>query len=160
MLDVFYLVGNFPLTGVFFVWLYRRSRGRLRPVPERVPRWRRRLAFVVEWRFPTAPPRVAGVGVEDTLRRYPGVDIGSPGSGGLTDPVAAMPSLHAGWALGVGLGLLLYARTPVWKAVGVVYPLVVVVTTIVTGNHFLLDAAAGMAVFGVGFLLTIPPQTG
>jgi len=159
VLDAFYFVGHFAVTAVFLVWLYRRSKPAFR-------RFRNAflaataLAFVVQWRFPTAPPRVADVGLVDTLRRFAGLDIGSPGSGGLSDPVAAMPSLHAGWALGVGLGLLLYARSPVWKAVGVVYPLAVVLTTLVTGNHFLLDAVAGMAIFGVGFLVTIPLETG
>jgi len=159
ILDAFYFLGHFAVTSVFLVWLYRRSKPAFR-------RFRNAflaataLAFVVQWRFPTAPPRVADVGLVDTLRRFSGLDIGSPGSGGLSDPVAAMPSLHAGWALGVGLGLVLYARSPVWKAVGAVYPLAVVVTTIVTGNHFLLDAAAGMAVLGAGFLVTIPLDSG
>ena len=153
--DVFYFLGHFAVTGAFLVWLYHRSRPAFR-------RFRNALlaatvlAFVVQWRFPTAPPRVADIGIVDTLRRFAGLDIGSPGSGGLSDPVAAMPSLHAGWALAVGLGLVLYARQPLWKAVGVVYPLLVVVTVVVTGNHFVLDAVAGMAVLGAGFLATIP----
>jgi PAP2 superfamily len=155
VLDWFYFAGHFAVTAVFLVWLYRRS----------LPAYRRFrnallattvLAFVIQWRFPTAPPRVADVGLVDTLRRFSGLDIGSPGSGGLSDPVAAMPSLHAGWALAVGIGLVLYARGPAWKAVGVVYPAAVVLTTIVTGNHFLLDALAGMAVLGAGFGITNP----
>ena len=149
-LDVFYFAGHFAVTAVFLVWLWRRSRPAFR-------RFRNgllattALAFVVQWRFPTAPPRVADVGLVDTLRRFAGLDIGSPGSGGLSDPVAAMPSLHAGWALAVGIGLVLYARSPWWRAVGVLYPAAVVLTTIVTGNHFVLDAAAGMACLGAGF---------
>jgi hypothetical protein len=155
VLDVFYFVGHFAITAIVLVWLYHRSRPAYR-------RFRNALiattvlAFAVQWWFPTAPPRVADIGIVDTLRRFADLDIGSPGSGGLSDPVAAMPSLHAGWALAVGIGLVLYARKPLWKAVGVVYPAAVVVTTIVTGNHFLLDAAAGMAVLGAGFLVTGP----
>ena len=62
-----------------------------------------------------------------------------------------MPSLHAGFALGVGIGVVLYARPLVWKVLGVLYPIAVVLTTIVTGNHFILDAVAGMLVLGLGF---------
>ena len=57
------------------------------------------LALPSRWLFPTAPPRVAGLGLEDTLRRFSDIEIGSPGSAGLSDPVAAVPSLHAGWAV-------------------------------------------------------------
>ena len=112
------------------------------------------VSLLVEWRFPTAPPRLAGLGLEDTLRRFSDIDIGSPGSGGLTDPVAAMPSLHAGWALGVAAGRRSsYARSRGRAAGGRSSTrLAVVLTVLVTGNHFVLDALAGMrVVMPVGF---------
>ena len=46
---------------------------------------------------------------------------------------------------------MLYARSLFWKVIGVIYPIAVVLTTIVTGNHFILDAIAGMLVMGLGF---------
>ena len=67
-----------------------------------------------------------------------------------------MPSLHAGWALGVGAGLLLYARTAVAKLVGFAYPLAVLVTLVVTGNHFFFDTIAGALVMALGFAATAP----
>ena len=142
--NVFYLGANFLGTTVFFVWLYRRSRVGFR-------RFRdgfllaTAVALLVAWRFPLAPPRLAGLGLEDTLRRFSGIDIGSPGSGGLTDPVAAMPSLHAGWAAGVAAGLVLYGRRPIVRALAPLYPLAAVVTILATGNHFAVDALAGVA---------------
>ena len=99
---------------------------------------------MIHWQFPTAPPRLAGVGLVDTLRRFSDINIGSPRSSPFSDPVAAGPrrSRHAGWALEVGIGLVLYAR-PLWlKTVGVLYPFAVVVTIVVTGNHFIFDALA------------------
>ena len=109
------------------------------------------IALVIHWRFPTAPPRLANVGLQDTLRSLSNIDIGSPTSSSFSNPVAAVPSLHAGWALGVGIGLVLYARPLFWKLVGVVYPIAVVLTIVVTGNHFVFDAIAGMLVMGLGF---------
>jgi PAP2 superfamily len=53
----------------------------------------------------------------------------------------------------VGVGLILYARPLFWRAVGVLYPLAVIVTIIVTGNHFIFDAIAGVAVMALGFWL-------
>ncbi len=149
-LNVFYFVGHFLLTGVFFVWLYHRSRpgydtfrnGFLTASA---------IALLVHWRYPTAPPRLADVGLVDTLRRLSGLDIGSPDSVSFSNPVAAVPSLHAAFAVGVGIGLCLYATHTFWKAIGVIYPIAVVLTTIVTGNHFVLDSVAGVLVLGLGF---------
>lgn len=152
-MNVFYFVGHFVLTGAFFFWLYHRSRDGFR-------RFRNGfltatfIALLIHWSFPTAPPRLAGIGLEDTLRRLSHIDIGSPTSSSFSNPVAAVPSLHAGWAVGVGVGLVLYSRPVVWKAVGVLYPLAVVLTIVVTGNHFVFDAIAGIGVMALGFWLS------
>src|SRR5262245_17473681 len=151
-LNVFYFFAHFVLTGVFLVWLYHRSRPAYRTFRNGFLA-ATAIALLVHWRFPTAPPRLADVGLVDTLRTLSGIDIGSPGSNSFSNPVAAVPSLHAGFALGVGIGLVLYARPLFWKAVGLIYPVAVVLTTIVTGNHFILDAAAGMLVLGLGFAI-------
>ena len=80
-----------------------------------------------------------------------GIDIGSPTSSALSNPVAAVPSLHAAYALGVGMGVIRFALARVVRVAACVYPLLVVLTIVVTGNHFVLDAVAGMAVLGAGF---------
>ena len=108
---------------------------------------------MIHWLFPTAPPRLAGVGLEDTLLVLSGIDIGSPDLSALSNPVAAVPSLHAAYALGVGIGMIRFARSYVVRLGGVLYPPLVVLTIVVTGNHFLLDAVAGMLVLAAGFLL-------
>ena len=152
-MNVFYFVGHFVLTSVFFLWLYHFSRPIFR-------RWRNgfltatAIALVIHWKFPTAPPRLADIGLEDTLRTLSNIDIGSPTSSSFSNPVAAVPSLHAGWALGVGIGLILYARPLLWKAIGAFYPIAVALTIVVTGNHFVLDAVIGYAVMGAGFALS------
>jgi hypothetical protein len=151
-LNIFYFVGHFVVTGIFFVWLYRRSR-------EGFLSFRdgflvaTALAVAVHWLYPTAPPRLAGVGLEDTLLVLSGIDIGSPTSSALSNPVAAVPSLHAAYALGVGLGMIRYGRSHLVALAGAIYPPLVVLTIVVTGNHFLLDAIAGIAVLGLGFWL-------
>ena len=153
-MNIFYVACHFLVTGVFFAWLYRRSRPAFRTFRNGFL-VATAIALVIWWRFPTAPPRLAGIGLEDTLRRLSGIDIGSPGSAGLSDPVAAVPSLHAGWALGVGAGVVLYARPLLWKAAGALYPVAVVLTIIVTGNHFVFDALTGMLVLAAGFGLAV-----
>ena len=151
-LNVFYFVGHFLFTGIFFFWLYHRSRDGFRSFRDGFLA-ATAIALVIHWLYPTAPPRLAGIGIEDTLRVLSGIDIGSPTSSALSNPVAAVPSLHAAYALGVGIGMIRYAGSHLIRAAGVIYPPLVVLTIVVTGNHFVLDAVAGMAVLGVGFWL-------
>ena len=148
-MNYFYLTGHFVLTGLFFGWLYRRSRPGFR-IFRNGFLIATACALAVHWAFPTAPPRLAGVGLVDTLRRFSGIDIGSQASSAFSNPVAAVPSLHVGWALGLGVGLAVYARPAVLRLAGAFYPLVVALTVVVTGNHFVLDALAGMGVMGAG----------
>jgi hypothetical protein len=151
-LNIFYFVGHFLFTGIFFVWLYRRSRDGFTGFRDGFLA-ATALAVVIHWLYPTAPPRLAGVGLEDTLLMLSGIDIGSQTSSALSNPVAAVPSLHAAYALGVGIGMMRFARSHLVRLAGALYPPLVVLTIVVTGNHFLLDAVAGMAVLGAGFLL-------
>jgi hypothetical protein len=149
-MNVFYFVGHFLLTGVFFLGLYDRSRHGFRVFRDGFLA-ATAIAVLVHWLFPTAPPRLVLSDVVDTLWFFNGIDIGSPGNDALSNPVAAVPSLHAGYAVGVGVGILLYTRSMWARGLGVVYPLAVVLTIIVTGNHFVLDAIAGVLVMGIGF---------
>jgi hypothetical protein len=151
-MNVFYFVGHFILTGLFFFWLYHRSRDHFRLFRDGFL-IATAVALFIHWRFPTAPPRLAHVGLKDTLLSLSGIDIGSPHSSALSNPVAAVPSLHAAYAVGVGVGLVWLARSWAWRLVGVLYPPAVVVTIVVTGNHFFFDAIAGVLVLAAGFLV-------
>ena len=151
-LNLFYFVGHFLFTAIFFLWLYHRSRDGFRSFRDGFLA-ATAIAVLIHWLYPTAPPRLAGVGLKDTLLLLSGIDIGSPDSSALSNPVAAVPSLHAAYALGVGIGMIRYARFLLVRVAGAVYPPLVVLTIVVTGNHFVLDAIAGMAVLGVGFWL-------
>jgi hypothetical protein len=151
-LGIFYLLAQFAATGLFFVWLYHRSRSGFRLFRNGFM-IATAIAFIVAWRFQVAPPRLAGIGVEDTVRRSLGIDLGSQGAGGLSDPVAALPSLHAGWALGVAAGIVVHARLRLVKAAATLYPVVVAVAILATGNHFVVDAFAGLLVMVIGLAL-------
>jgi hypothetical protein len=155
----FYLSSHFIVTGAFFVWLYWRNRegfsifrdGFLLATA---------ISLVIHWRYPTAPPRLADMGIRDTIDLYSGVNIGKPHAERFSNPVAAVPSLHAGWALALGVGLLLYARNFMLRAAGVLYPSAVLLTIVVTGNHFVFDALTGALVMAVGFAATAPFRVG
>jgi hypothetical protein len=151
----FYLSSHFLVTGAFFIWLYWRNRegfsifrdGFLLATA---------IALDIHWRYPTAPPRLAHMGVRDTIDLYSHLNIGRPHNERFSNPVAAVPSLHAGWALALGVGVQLYAKNIFLRAAGVLYPLAVLLTIVVTGNHFVFDAVAGALVMAVGFAATAP----
>ncbi len=63
-----------------------------------------------------------------------------------------MPSLHAAYAVGVGIGLVLLGRGLGTRIAGLLYPPLVVLTIVVTGNHFIVDAIAGMLVMVIGLM--------
>ncbi|HLH46618.1 MAG TPA: phosphatase PAP2 family protein [Acidimicrobiales bacterium] len=100
--------------------------------------------------WPTAPPRLAGVGIVGTLSQS-GVNLESHALSFLYNPYAAFPSLHEAFAVLAGYALWRWCRWRPLRAVGVVYPVWVAVEVIATGNHFLLDvvAGAGVAVLGL-----------
>jgi hypothetical protein len=103
-------------------------------------------AVVVYALFPAAPPRLAGVGIGDTVSAATSIDLDSSLVSSLYNPYAAVPSMHIGFALVVGATVALLARRPVLRAVGALYPLFVLFVIVATGNHFFVDAAAGAAV--------------
>jgi len=157
-MNLFYFVGHFVLTAAFFLWLYHRSCDGFRSFRNGFI-VATAIAVLIHWQFPTAPPRLlAGLGIEDTMRVLWNIDIGSPHASAISNPVAAVPSLHAGWAFGVGVGLIRYARQRWLRILGAVYPLAVVLTIVVTGNHFIFDALAGAAVLAAGFLVASLPR--
>jgi hypothetical protein len=57
-----------------------------------------------------------------------------------------------------GVGLVRYARQRWLRVLGVLYLLAVVLTIVVTGNHFIFDALAGAAVLAADFLVAKLPR--
>jgi len=117
------------------------------------------VALLGYWLLPLAPPRMLP-GFVDTMARYGGYgwwgdSASAPkGLGALTNQLAAMPSLHVGWAIWCGWQLWRHAKHGISRTFGVVYPLLAVVVVIGTGNHYLADAVAGLVVLLVGGVLT------
>ncbi|MCZ4118910.1 phosphatase PAP2 family protein [Streptomyces sp. H39-S7] len=158
--DFAYASLHYLVTPAILVWLWRR-----RPTHYRAARtWLMLSTLIGLIGFtltPTAPPRLldASHGFIDTMAQYGsygwwGQEASAPrGLGGLTNQYAAMPSLHVGWALWCGIMLWRYGRTPLVRSLGILYPLITTFVVMGTANHYLLDAVAGAAVMGIGYLL-------
>ena len=133
------------MTVAVLAWVYRYRR-------EAYPLLRNALALasllaVVGYAlFPTAPPRLAGVGIGDTVSGATSINLGSTLVSSLYNPYAAVPSMHVGFSLLVGAAIWRLGRRRLWQLAGLIYPVVVLFVIVATGNHFFLDAAAGAAV--------------
>jgi hypothetical protein len=68
------------------------------------------------------------------------------------NPVAAMPSLHAAWALLVACFFLPSVRRRWWPLL-LAYPLAMALTLMYTGEHYVIDVLVGWAYVGVIFLV-------
>jgi hypothetical protein len=102
---------------------------------------------------PVAPPRMMGAGLVDTVSRGTFIDLDSEFVRAFYNPVAAMPSLHVGMAPVVAWALVALTPWAATRVLGVLYPAVVTVTVVVTGNHYLLDVAGGLVVVAVAAVL-------
>jgi hypothetical protein len=104
------------------------------------------IGFVVFWRYPVAPPRMlVGVGFSDVVASTHA--FGSWHTGSLAseaNQLAAMPSLHIAWAVWCTLALWRLSKRPWLRLLAVLYPLLTTLVVLATGNHFLLDALAGL----------------
>jgi hypothetical protein len=143
--NVFYVTVHFPATVAFLVWMWL-----FRP---RAYTWARSLlvsvtlvALVMHVTLPLAPPRMlAGSEFVDTMAVY-GPSAYGQGTASVTNQYAAMPSLHAAWAMIIGLALVV-SLTARWRWAALLHPLVTVLVVVATANHYWLDVvAAGLLV--------------
>jgi len=140
-----YIWGHLPVVVVLAIWIYLFRRGAFA---------RYRNAFLISGAIglvffitlPMAPPRfLPEFGFTDTIALYDDVyrKLQNPA---FVNQYAAMPSLHLGWNLLVGLAI--FETTKAWwaKAFGLLLPVPMLTAIILTGNHYLLDAMVGVAV--------------
>jgi hypothetical protein len=133
---------------IFLVWLWWRHRdqyARARTVVVLST-----LAYLLVQIVPVAPPRLlAGHGFVDTALRYGQSVYGEFGTGS-ANQLAAMPSVHVGWAVIVGLFVWRCAG-PGWRWAGVVHAVTTTAVVVVTANHWWLDGivAAGVVAIAV-----------
>jgi len=144
VLGALYLTMHLGFTGGHLVWLYRR-RPNTYPVVRTMLIVSTVLSLVVFVLYPTAPPRMAGLGIVDTVSGQH-FNLNSGLVKLFYNPFAAVPSMHFGYALIIGTSLVCVSRTLVAKLSGIAYPLLVLFIIVVTGNHFFLDAVAGAIV--------------
>ena len=100
--------------------------------------------------YPLAPPRMLP-GFADTMRALP-VSFYSSNQSPLVNAYAAMPSVHYGLVLLVAIGIFRSGGRAM-KALAVAYQGLMMLTIVVTGNHYFLDILAAMGLVGLAWLV-------
>jgi hypothetical protein len=145
-----YFWGHMPLVILFAVWLWMRHREAYTLVRNAFLA-SGAIAVVIYATYPVAPPRlVPFAGYVDTMALFDRVGYNAQEVSAFVNPFAAVPSLHFGWSLLLGLVIAKVASSPLLKAAGVLWPLAMFFSVVMTGNHFILDAVAGAVVSFAG----------
>ena len=103
------------------------------------------IGLVIFVLFPVAPPRLGILDIVNTVtqRSHSYRTLQPPG---LVNRYAALPSLHFGWNLLVGIVVWRVSRAPVVRMLAVLMVAAMGMAVIVTANHYVLDVVAGAAV--------------
>jgi hypothetical protein len=150
LLAASYMTLHAAVTAGVVRWVYRKR-------PEAFPLLRTTLvigtamSLLIYVVYPAAPPRLANLGFADTVSSGVHLNLSSDLLGSFYNPLAAVPSLHFGYALVSGVALAVLAERRWVRALGAIYPVFMLFDIVATGNHFLFDAVAGGAVVVAGW---------
>ena len=145
-----YALLHYLVTPMVLVLLWRRGREAYRPARTALA-LATGVALVGYILLPTTPPRLMA-GYTDVLAAtatygWWGAEASAPrGLGGATNQLAAMPSMHVGWALWVAVVLAGLARHRWQRVAAYSYLAGTSVVVVVTANHWVLDGVVGAVV--------------
>lgn len=107
------------------------------------------IGLVIFVSLPVAPPRLIDAGFVDTVTEYStSYRVLQPPA--LVNKYAAMPSLHVGWNLLIGLALFESSKRLPVRMFAVAGPVLMALAVVVTANHYILDGLAGACIAIVG----------
>src|SRR3954447_758971 len=150
LLNHLYLVAQLVVVPAALVFTYVRSRA----VYERL-----RNTILATWlisipvyaAFPVAPPRLANIGLVDTISAQTGFALDSKLTTSFYNQLAAVPSLHVGFAVAVGIAVAATVSHPLARTLALLWGPTIGLAVVATGNHFVFDIAAGLVASALGY---------
>lgn len=138
-----YIWGHWPVITVTLFWLFLRHAEGYRLVRNTML-LSGGVGLIVFATFPVAPPRLVDLGLVDTVTEYShSYRVLQPPA--FVNQYAAMPSLHVGWDLLIGIAIFTYASHLLVRLIGVVLPMLMTASVVLTANHYIIDAVMGCA---------------
>ncbi len=139
-----YIWGHWPVIAMTLVWLYRRHRGSYALLRNSMF-ISGAIGLVIFILFPVAPPRLMPAGFVDTVTELStSYRLLQPPS--LVNKFAAVPSLHVGWNLLVGILIYTTTRNTLFRLFALGGPVLMATAVVLTANHYIVDAVAGSIV--------------
>jgi hypothetical protein len=137
-----YIWWHWPVIIVVALWLFLE-----RPGAYYTYRW----AFLVSGGIaliffaatPVAPPRLATPDIVDTISLHSSA-YRSYEAPAFVNQYAAFPSLHFAWSVLASIAIFTQTRVVALRIVAILSPVAVLLSIVATGNHFIIDAAAGV----------------
>jgi hypothetical protein len=150
-----YLAAQLAVVPGALLFLYRRAPAIYRRLRDTVlATWL--LAVPIYALFPVAPPRLAGIGMSDSVSGEAAVAL-TGHSTMFYNPLAAVPSLHCGFALAVSVALAAAARRRLTLVLALVWCPTVALDVVAAATHSLFESGAGFAVTVLGYGLASLP---
>jgi membrane-associated phospholipid phosphatase len=143
-----YLNAQFTVTMGCLVYIYLRHNSSFYFVRNMfaVAMWTANAGFML---FPAAPPRFFPEwGFVDSVSSLTHVSHDSVAVNSLVNQYAAIPSMHVAFALMIAVPLARLSKHRVTRVIWTLYPFLVVLVIISTGNHFITDGVLGAATAG------------
>ncbi len=152
-LNVYYGAAHVPAAAALLIWVFFWHRDRYAGI---------RATFAltiagciaIQAFVPMAPPRfLTDLGFVDAGLKY-GMSVYGTGGNGVSNEVAAMPSLHWAWAFLVGVAVWRIA-TNGWRWLGPAHVVLTALAVTITANHWWLDGAVAGLVLALAFALQL-----
>lgn len=159
MSNSIYIWGHWPVITITLVWLHRTRRTDFLLL--------RNAMFIsggiglmIFATYAVAPPRLLDdSALLDTVTQHSNAyRILQPPA--LVNKYAAVPSLHVGWNLLIGIFLYRAGRGPTFRAFAIVSPLLMAIAVVVTANHYIIDGVlgSGLALVGLRISYLVTPR--
>lgn len=152
VMNSIYIYGHWPVIAFTLGWLLWKHGDRFRTYRTAMM-FSGLIGFAFFALYPMAPPRfLPDLGFVDTVMRdSSSYRLLQPPA--FTNQYAAMPSLHVGWNLLMGVAIFTTTTNRFWRAFAVVMPIAMYAATILTANHFVLDGVVGSVVALAGLAI-------
>jgi PAP2 superfamily protein len=150
ILNNLYLAAQLVVVPGTLIWLYRRDHAlyvRLRNTV--LATWL--IAMPIYALFPVAPPRLADIGLVDTITAQTGFALDGKLTTSFYNELAAVPSLHVGFAVAIGVAVAAAVENRLAKLVALLWGPTIGLAVLATGNHFVFDIVAGVAASAIGY---------
>jgi hypothetical protein len=144
--NLYYATMHFAALGLLLVWLFVRHR-------DRYPAVRTTIvlltgACLLIQLIPVAPPRLLPeLGYVDTAEQY-GQSVYTALQAAGPDQLSAMPSVHVGWAVLIGVVVIGISTSP-WRWLVLFHPAITIFVVAATANHFWLDGIVAVTLLAL-----------